>query len=134
MFALLVGLWAMHGMSGATGAGCQGTVMSVTSAAPMTGTVHRMAQPQPAKVGQTGAVLTAAMDRMRHGELCLSAQPPPPGGALLALLAMLVLAACGVGHQTWISALGVALRRWRWRAPPGPGGMRLLTVVCVSRT
>jgi hypothetical protein len=136
--AVLVGLWVMHGMTGATDAGCHGAPMPLpapgaTMTASITQSASTATRPD-ASDGGAPRVATPAMDQMRHGELCLSGQPPNPGRDVLALLGLLILIACG---QTCSPGESLRLRplpRARRRAPPGCAGTRLLTLVCVSRT
>jgi hypothetical protein len=138
VFAVLVGLWVMHGMTGATDAGCHGAPMALpafgaTMTAPITHSAPAATRPD-ASDGGAPRVATPTMDQMPHGELCLSGQPPNPGRDALALLALLVLIACGPTcgrcEPPWLRLLSPARRR----APPGCTGTRLLTLVCVSRT
>lgn len=138
---LLVGLWMMHGLSGATGAGCHGAAIPVPAAisdgmsdggaAPALMTSAPTAKSR----SLTSPSMSAAVSvPMLHGDLCVSGQPPTPGQDLLALLALGALLLCGLpGMQP--DPLADRDVRWaRWRAPPAPFGIRLLTTVCVSRT
>ena len=139
VFLLLVGLWVMHGMSGTTDAGCHGAAMPLpmgsTAATAATGPMSPV--PGLARRGEQLAApraAPAAEEQMLHGDLCVSGQPPTFGLDLLALLAVLALAAReapdGASGRLWLRFT----RRARRRAPPGCSGIRLLTVVCVSRT
>jgi hypothetical protein len=84
--------------------------------------------------GGAPRVATPAMDQMPHGELCSSGQPPNPGRDALALLALLVLIARGPTYGPREPLRLRPLPPARRRAPPGCTGIRLLTLVCVSRT
>lgn len=138
VFAVLAGLWVMHGMSGATDAGCHGAPMPLPAAwqamaaAPMPQSAPAMASPGGAGSGVL-RLAVAAMEQV-HGELCLSGQPPQPGRDALALLALLALTAVDeAGRASTTAGLRQAATARR-RAPPGAAGARLLAMVCVSRT
>jgi hypothetical protein len=137
--AVLVGLWVMHGMTGATDTGCHGAPMPLpapgaTTTTPITHDNVSTATRHDASDGGAPPVATLTMDQMRHGELCLSGQPPNPGRDALALLALLILIVCGPTcgpcEPLWLRPVSPGRRR----APPGPDATRLLTLVCLSRT
>jgi hypothetical protein len=132
---VLLGLWMMHGMSATMESGCHGMGMPMPVAAAMAD-AHPAVAAESSVAGRGGAVSVQSADTAMtgSGELCLSGQPPTPGAALLMLLALLALAGWAVvGASTGPRRL-VRSTSLRWRAPPGTGGIDLLTVVCVSRT
>lgn len=134
---LLIGLWVMHGMSGTTDAGCHGAVMPALSAS--SDSMPRVAAAPSAETAAASRTATTSIGmgwpgQMRHGELCVSGQPPTPGQDLLALLALLALAGYGVSGDCLRLSVGRVPRLARWQAPPSPFGIQLLTTVCVSRT
>jgi hypothetical protein len=139
VFALLVGLWVMHGLSGTSDAGCHGAPMPMAGAAQMpvpSGLFGPGPQARPAAggVNARAEMASASMDQMRHGELCLSGQPPNPGGLLLALLALIACALAAIELRGRPTARSPGSPRRSRHAPPGLIGRRLLTVMCVART
>ena len=139
---LLVGLWMMHGMSGATDAGCHGAAMPLpmTASAAMPNVAAAPAltsgasSAAPLRAATSSSIGTGSAGQMRHGDLCVSGQPPTPGQDLLALLALLALAAYGMSGLDLGLSVTRAPHRTQRQAPPGLFGIRLLTAVCVSRT
>jgi hypothetical protein len=141
---LLVGLWLMHGMSGTTAAGCNGAAMPLLMVN-ADGMADAAAAPGGAltagasvALGPRAATATSfsidLSERMPHGELCVSGQPPTSGQDLLRLLTLLALAVYGTAGSRAAGPVGRAVRAARWRAPPGRSGIRLLLTMCVSRT
>jgi len=137
---VLAGLWMMHGISAAGGAGCHAGTMSLVSA--MSGGEGAMAAaaPVPSSVAdsRTRPGTAARPDGMaagQSGDLCLSGQPTDPGAAFIALIALVALAGCVLLGGDLVAWMQAAMQRARrWRAPPGRAGTALLDIVCVSRT
>jgi hypothetical protein len=137
VFAVLAGLWVMHGMPGGADSGCHGAQMpfpvarQAMTVAPMALGTSATARPGDARSGVL-QLAALAMQQM-HGELCLSGQLPHPGRDALALLGLLALVAVGEagGADTPFGLRQAATARRR--APPGAVGIRLLAMVCVSR-
>lgn len=128
VFAVLAGLFLMHGLAPQ---GCpSGEGMAIT-ATPTAGTM-RADEFMGASPASADRHLSAAMSPVQimatgHGELCTATSPPQPstGLALLLALAALITAAAAMGSSTWT----IQVRR----RPPSPTGSALLTTLCVSR-
>ncbi len=128
LFAVLVGLFLMHGLPAQAcsgGTGMSATVMTQTAPGgpdgqALVGTAHALTT-----VGS--AALPAAPG---HGAVCLFVSPPR---GIDALLALLLLAAAVALVRIVRPPLGAVGGRRRHRAPPR-AGMELLTRLCVSRT
>ncbi|MBA8928592.1 hypothetical protein BC739_005809 [Kutzneria viridogrisea] len=111
VFAVLVGVFAMHGLPMAVGTGCHGgsTAMSATA---MSG--H----------ADSGPVAAPAHHR---GELCVFVQPDAADSSALLALAVLALTAFALVLGLWSTDRPS-------RGPPLPSGAQLLLRLSVSRT
>lgn len=110
-FAVLLGIFAMHGLPMATATGCHGGAEMVMSAS---STVEAVSAP-------------VAAQSDRHGDLCVFVQQHSQTGlSLMALTALLLIVA-------WLLS-GWSFTATPSRGPPPPGGVGLLLRLSVSRT
>lgn len=132
--ALMLGLFAMHGLPAAAGTGCHGDpTVTMTDPAPVAQPMAPVAAPMTPRQRQAGAVASSPASPHSTGGSCVSTPPRIPSGltgpSLLGmaglLAALLVTAGAQAGGPRW--------RARRRRGPP-VAGIVLLTQVCVSRT
>lgn len=130
VFAVLLGLFLMHGAPATAAEGCHGA-LTATAASPMAGghDAAVMTTTMPA-AHSPGPVVRAADAAGMHGELCVST----PAHERVHLPAPGLLAVAGAGVLVLWALIRRAAADGTGRRGPPASGRGLLLQVCIART
>ncbi len=132
--ALVLGLFAMHGLPAAAGTGCHDDpTVTMTDPAPVAQPMAPVAAPMTPQQQRAGAMASSPSSPHSTGGSCVSTPPRIPSGlpgpSLLGVAGLLAALLVTAGAQA-----GIPWWRARRRRGPPVAGIVLLTQVCVSRT